>query len=214
MDDLDHVLKYLREEYQYQIWALVGHSRGKCLILAMLIEGANAAFHYIIMRDRSIPLIVNCSGRFMSELLKTRIESFYPGGLQSGSYIETWALPGGKTRERRTPAEEIISLSNTDNKIGMDNYLYVLRIVAQLPPSCSVLTIFGSADHVPLVQIIADIDRACHGRYALGKYSTRPTYIASHPQCRSQLLYPSDCENPTQKHEPAGRGHHRYLAGI
>src|SRR5277367_498226 len=118
MDDLDHVLKYLREEYQYQIWALVGHSRGKCLTLAMLIEGANAAFHYIIMRDRSIPLIVNCSGRFMSELLKTRIESFYPGGLQSGSYIETWALPGGKTRERRTPAEEIISLSNTDNKMG------------------------------------------------------------------------------------------------
>ena len=28
MDDLDHVLNYLREEYQYQIWALVGHSRG------------------------------------------------------------------------------------------------------------------------------------------------------------------------------------------
>jgi hypothetical protein len=54
----------------------------------------------------------------MSELLKTRIEMFYPGGLQSGSYIETWNLPGGKTRERRTPAEEIISLSNTDNKMG------------------------------------------------------------------------------------------------
>jgi len=28
MDDLDHVLNYLREEYSYRIWALVGHSRG------------------------------------------------------------------------------------------------------------------------------------------------------------------------------------------
>jgi hypothetical protein len=54
----------------------------------------------------------------MSELLKTRIEQFYPGGLQSGSYLEKWSLPGGKYRERHTPAEEIISLSSTDNKIG------------------------------------------------------------------------------------------------
>jgi hypothetical protein len=28
MDDLDHVLNYLRQEYSYRIWALVGHSRG------------------------------------------------------------------------------------------------------------------------------------------------------------------------------------------
>jgi len=28
MDDLDHVLNYLREEYSYRVWALVGHSRG------------------------------------------------------------------------------------------------------------------------------------------------------------------------------------------
>jgi hypothetical protein len=54
----------------------------------------------------------------MSELLKTRIEQFYPGGLQSGSYLEKWSLPGGKYRERHTPAEEITSLSSTDNKIG------------------------------------------------------------------------------------------------
>ena len=32
MDDMDHVLKYLREEYRYQVWALVGHSRGNCLV--------------------------------------------------------------------------------------------------------------------------------------------------------------------------------------
>jgi hypothetical protein len=83
-----------------------------------LTIGANAAFRYVIMRDRSIPFIINASGRFTSELLRTRIEQYYPGGLQSGSYIETWLLPGGKTRERRTPAEEILSLSNTDNKIG------------------------------------------------------------------------------------------------
>ena len=70
------------------------------------------------MRDQSIPLIINASGRFTSELLRTRIEQYYPGGLQSGSYVEKWLLPGGKTRERRTPAEEILSLSNTDTKIG------------------------------------------------------------------------------------------------
>jgi hypothetical protein len=28
MDDLDHVLNHLRQEYSYRIWALVGHSRG------------------------------------------------------------------------------------------------------------------------------------------------------------------------------------------
>jgi uncharacterized alpha/beta hydrolase family protein len=28
MDDLDYVLNYLRQEYSYRIWALVGHSRG------------------------------------------------------------------------------------------------------------------------------------------------------------------------------------------
>src|SRR5271154_4045342 len=71
------------------------------------------------MRDRSIPLIINASGRFNSELLKTRIEEFYPGGLKNGSYVEKWALPGGKTRERRTPTEEILSLSSTDNKMGI-----------------------------------------------------------------------------------------------
>src|SRR5436309_8222568 len=99
MDDIDHVLNYLRHEYGYRIWCLVGHSRG---ILSRnrvgVTVGANAAFHYAVMRDRSIPRIVNCSGRFMSELLKTRIEQFYPGGLDSGSYIEKWSLPGGKHR--------------------------------------------------------------------------------------------------------------------
>lgn len=119
MDDLDHVLDYLRLEYSYHIWALVGHSRGIRLHWRILTVGANAAFQYVVMRDRSIPLIVNCSGRFTSELLRTRIEIFYPGGLQSGSYLETWSLPGGKYRERRTPAEEINALSNTDNKMGM-----------------------------------------------------------------------------------------------
>jgi hypothetical protein len=80
--------------------------------------GANAAFQYVLFRDRSIPIIVNVSGRFRSELLRTRIEEWYPGGLQSGSYIEKWSLPGGGYRERRTPADEIISLSSTDNKLG------------------------------------------------------------------------------------------------
>lgn len=70
------------------------------------------------MRDRSIPLIVNASGRFTSELLRTRIEEYYPDGLKCGFYIERWLLPGGKTQERRTLAEEILSLSNVDNKIG------------------------------------------------------------------------------------------------
>jgi hypothetical protein len=99
------------------------------------------------MRDRSIPLIVNCSGRFLSELLKTRIEQWYPGGLDRGAYIETWSLPGGQTRQRRTPAEEILSLSSADNKLGITHVAW-LNLVAQLPPSVSVLTIFGSADHV------------------------------------------------------------------
>jgi hypothetical protein len=83
-----------------------------------LTEGANAAFQYVLTRDRSIPLIVNASGRFTSELLRTRIETYYPGGLQNGSYIERWSLPGGKFRERRTHAEEIFGLSNVDNKLG------------------------------------------------------------------------------------------------
>lgn len=116
---MDHVLNHLRQQYSYRIWALVGHSRGKLNFDSQLTKGANAAFQYAVMRDRSIPLIVNCSGRFMSELLKTRIEQFYPGGLQSGSYLEKWSLPGGKYRDRHTPAEEIISLSSADNKIGI-----------------------------------------------------------------------------------------------
>jgi len=119
MDDLDHVLNYLREEYSYRVWALVGHSRGSRWTIARLMWiGANAAFQYVLFRDRSIPIIVNVSGRFRSELLRTRIEEWYPGGLQSGSYIEKWSLPGGRYRERRTPADEIISLSSTDNKLG------------------------------------------------------------------------------------------------
>ena len=126
MDDIDHVLNYLRQEYGYRIWCLVGHSRGTRQERGEITVGANAAFHYAVMRDRSIPLIVNCSGRFMSELLKTRIEKFYPGGLDAGSYVEKWSLPGGNHRIRRTPAEEIIALSNTDNKIG--NILIVARV--------------------------------------------------------------------------------------
>lgn len=121
MDDIDHVLNHLRQQYSYRLWALVGHSRGNFFCESQLTEGANAAFQYAVMRDRSIPLIVNCSGRFMSELLKTRIEQFYPGGLQSGSYLEKWSLPGGKYRERLTPAEEILNLSSIDNKIGISS---------------------------------------------------------------------------------------------
>src|ERR1700737_1084875 len=118
MDDMDHVLNYLRQEFSYRIWALVGHSRGISNLMRFTIQGANAAFQYAVLRDRSIPLIVNCSGRFMSELLKRRIEKYYPGGLENGAYVETWRLPGGQTRQRRTPAEEILSLSRCDNKIG------------------------------------------------------------------------------------------------
>ena len=33
MDDIDHVLSYLREEYSYRVWALVGHSRGASAFL-------------------------------------------------------------------------------------------------------------------------------------------------------------------------------------
>lgn len=140
MDDIDHVLGYLREEYSYRVWALVGHSRG-----------ANAAFHYVVMRDQSIPLIVNCSGRFTSELLRTRIEKFYPGGLQRGSYIEIWKYPGGVIKERRTPAEEVLSMSRVNNKLGIILFVRMFIVVAQLPPFVSVLTIFGSADHVFLL---------------------------------------------------------------
>jgi hypothetical protein len=120
MDDMDHVLSYLREEYSYRIWALVGHSRGKLLFIQrQLIQGANAAFHYVVMRDRSIPLIVNCSGRFDARFLRTLVEKLYPGKLETGTFIERWPLPGGLTCERQTPAEEIISMSNIDNGIGI-----------------------------------------------------------------------------------------------
>jgi hypothetical protein len=90
------------------------------ILVPSLILGANAAFHYVVLRDGSIPLIVNASGRFMSELLKARIEKFYPDGLQSGSFIEKWTFPGGEIRERRTPAEEILGISSLDNKIGLN----------------------------------------------------------------------------------------------
>ena len=60
----------------------------------------------------------------MSELLRRRIEEFYPGGLQNGSYTEQWPLPGGKTCERRTSVEEILNISSTDNKIGLHYPLY------------------------------------------------------------------------------------------
>ena len=70
------------------------------------------------MRDQSIPLIINASGRFVSEILRTRLEQYHPDAIRVGWFIETWRLPGGKTQERQTPVEEIISLSKTDNKIG------------------------------------------------------------------------------------------------
>ena len=112
-----------------------------------LMIGANAAFHYVLMRDRSIPLIVNASGRFTSELLRTRIDQYYPGGLQNGSYIETWNLPGGKTRERRTPAEEILSLSRTDNKLGKASTMSLIdnsRSIASFCLSPYIIWIGGS----------------------------------------------------------------------
>ena len=191
MDDIDHVLNYLREEYSYRIWALVGHSRG-----------ANAAFHYVVMRDRSIPLIVNCSARFTSELFKARVEKFYPGGLQHGSFIEMWKYPGGVIRERRTSAEEVFSMSRVDNKLGIILFVRMFIVVAQLPPSVSVLTIFGSADHVFLLLAQLRTDRPNNRCNALGKHSPRPAYPASHPGRRSQLFHSGSSRSSTRKQKP------------
>jgi hypothetical protein len=118
MDDIDHVLGYLRQEYGYHVWALIGHSRGTLSPENWVNLGANAVFNYVGFRDRSIPLIVNCSGRFTSELIRKKIENWYPEGLSKGYYIEKWSGPGGRVRERRTEAEEILALSRLDNKWG------------------------------------------------------------------------------------------------
>ena len=56
--------------------------------------------------------------------------------LESGSYIELWNLPGGKTRERRTPAEEILSLSSVDTKLGR---LPAYRLTNVSYPTTSIL---------------------------------------------------------------------------
>ncbi len=148
------------------------------------------------MRDRSIPRIVNCSGRFMSELLKTRIEQFYPGGLDSGSYIEKWRLPGGKHRIRRTPAEEIISLSNTDNKIGIVPSTLYMRDIGLIcsgtiaPLSISLNNLRFSRSCTFSMSNIADSDRPRDRCNPLGKHPCRTSHSAPHPRSRSQFLHP------------------------
>ncbi|KAK9469458.1 tyrosine phosphatase family-domain-containing protein [Lipomyces arxii] len=127
--DIRDVLKYVREQLQLYVLALVAHSRG-----------AVAALMYAAKYDPTIPNLINCSGRFRTEQIKERVAKFSRTWEEDGGY---WVdIPRYmKTQRVWVPAEETLSLAEPN-----------MNEIATLPNSTSFLTVYGLSDVIVAVK--------------------------------------------------------------
>ncbi|GEQ69711.1 hypothetical protein JCM33374_g3385 [Metschnikowia sp. JCM 33374] len=118
----------------FDLSAIIGHSRGA---LAMFVWAVEQEKH---LRDPKtaesaivVPNLINCSSRFRSSLIMDRYAKYGPGA----EYYEQTALRHGQMQKSKIPKAEVASLANADT-----------ARVASLSPNWSVLSIYGTKDHI------------------------------------------------------------------
>ncbi|KAJ3347021.1 hypothetical protein HDU91_006870 [Kappamyces sp. JEL0680] len=132
MPDLAAVVEWA-ESHGFWIMALVGHSRGAMVSLEFLA------------REHSIPLMVNCSGRYRAELILDRFKQ--DGQLRKMAGFWSMIKKPGESElvEKYTKMDELLDIAKHNMK----------NIRSRLNPNLRVLTIFGARDHIVPVQDFA-----------------------------------------------------------
>ncbi|RUS15872.1 protein-tyrosine phosphatase-like protein [Endogone sp. FLAS-F59071] len=121
VDDLVTVVKYLEKEYE--IYTIIGHSRGAIVM-----------FRYAATHGRSIPHIVNISARFYMINVKSRHDERI---LETQGYYDWKARANGKDVSLKISKEDLELFANWDN-----------YFVKELPLTMSVLTCHGLEDKI------------------------------------------------------------------
>ncbi|KAK9455923.1 Alpha/Beta hydrolase protein, partial [Dipodascopsis uninucleata] len=121
--DLDDVINYIKSKRNLEVLALIGHSRG-----------ALASLWYAVENKSSIPFLVNCSGRYRTELIKEKVARTSPKWQEEGGF---WAeVPRYLTKKKIfIPAHETNSLAQP-----------TLTRLLELPYTTTFLTIYGLED--------------------------------------------------------------------
>lgn len=143
VDDLSHCVEFLREHFDYDIYALIGHSRGAIVSLRYATEIAR------------VPYVINCSGRYRMKLILSRMSMWEPEWKEKGYYLV-------KNRVRGREIEMKLTRSDVDAFVEYDS-----SIIKDLPPETDVLTIHGLNDEVVPVQDAALIANILAPRHTL-----------------------------------------------
>ncbi|RUP44565.1 hypothetical protein BC936DRAFT_149287 [Jimgerdemannia flammicorona] len=122
-EDITTVVKHFEKE-GYEIYALIGHSRG-----------AIVSLRYAVTHNRSIPHLVNISARFYMIGLKANHDERIEAMLETQGFYDRHARFNGKQISRKVTKEEVELFCNWDNYFAKD-----------MPLTTSVLTCHGLAD--------------------------------------------------------------------
>uniref|UniRef100_A0A060T9N1 ARAD1D13134p n=1 Tax=Blastobotrys adeninivorans TaxID=409370 RepID=A0A060T9N1_BLAAD len=131
-EDLDAVIfDYLIGNRKFVLAGIVSHSRGSVAMFQWAVRN----------QDRiTIPSLVNCSGRFRSELFIERIRSVNPNFDRDGG-MTAKALRHGQFQDLWFPANEVITGAQID-----------MSVISQI--KCPVLSVYGLDDEIiPLEDI-------------------------------------------------------------
>lgn len=123
-EDLNNVYKHFSKDYQ--LLAIVGHSRG----------ASNMFLWALRHPEIFVPYLINCSGRFHTWNYRDRVFSEeMPNYQRDGGYWLT-------AKRHGTYAPQWISMAEVDEFSSYDSHNY-----ADINPETQILTIFGSLDH-------------------------------------------------------------------
>ncbi|KAK9470071.1 protein-tyrosine phosphatase-like protein [Dipodascopsis tothii] len=128
-----------------EVHGLIGHSRGSV-----------AMFEYFMKVDNSVPLLVNCAGRYRTEKIKDRVAAQRPN----------WVAEGGhkaRMKRHRQETEVFIPLAETLSVASVD----MGSLVLSLRPRTAVLSVHGLEDAVVPVQDSAMFANALGSHHTL-----------------------------------------------
>ncbi|OZJ06640.1 hypothetical protein BZG36_00355 [Bifiguratus adelaidae] len=113
-------------ERTYQIYALIGHSRG-----------AWTCLRYAALHDRRIPHVINISGRFVMDDVKRKNGDPVKSLLDAQGWYEWKYVSNRKNYTMTVTREQIEELAKWDNSAAL-----------QMAPTTSVMTVYGLKDQI------------------------------------------------------------------
>lgn len=133
MSDISVVIDYLVYERKFVLAAIVAHSRAvQATFNWALLQQAKVNGHFL-------PAIVNCSGRYRTNMVIDWMNKHLPGW-STDKYNGELGFPGkrfGKTEVVKSPPHEFVTIAGYD-----------MDLVKYLRPDTTVLNIHGDADNV------------------------------------------------------------------